>query len=210
MDSHTARNSVEVVISLSQTRPDEEDRLRTIMKSSPTIERLLSRSAQIGLTDGHICAGCIAQTVWNHATGRPPLYGIADIDVIYHEPADLSEEGETQATLQVAQCLGDLPVKLDVKNEARVHLWYAARFGKPIDPIRSISDAVITFPTTATAVAVALDDRGSVVAPFGLDDLLGLIVRPNRRQVDRPVYDAKIVRWRRLWPEITYLPWQDS
>src|SRR5437899_6635367 len=45
-----------------------------------------------------------------------------------------------------------LPIKLDVKNEARVHLWYEDRFGYAIKPYLSSADAIATFPTTATAV----------------------------------------------------------
>jgi hypothetical protein len=31
-------------------------------------------------------------------------------------------------------------------------------------------------------------------APFGLDDLFGLVVRPNKRQITRAIYEAKVER----------------
>ena len=187
------------------------DRLWGIIRASPTIESVLSRAGEIDLADGHLCAGCIAQTVWNHGTGRPPDHGIRDLDLIYYDPADLTESGEASAAARIAGLLADIPAAIDVKNEARVHLWYESRFGIPIAPYGSVAEAVDSFPTTATAVAIALRDGDSrIVAPFGLGDLLGLVVRPNKRQIDRPVYEAKVPRWRRLWPELTYLAWSDS
>lgn len=180
------------------------------MGSSPILDCVLARAPAIELPDAYLCAGCIAQTVWNHATGRPAEHGINDIDVIYLDPSDLSEEGEAQAAVHVTGMLGNLAFRLDVKNEARVHLWYEARFGKPIAPIGSIAEAVATFPATATAVAVALDRERQVIAPFGLEDLFALMIRPNRRQVERPVYEAKVARWRRLWPELAYLAWDED
>jgi hypothetical protein len=39
----------------------------------------------------------------------------------------------------------------DVKNEARVHLWYERRFGRHLEPYRSTGDAIATWPTTASS-----------------------------------------------------------
>jgi uncharacterized protein len=47
-------------------------------------------------------------------------------------------------------------------------------------------------------------------APFGLDDLFGLIVRPNKRQITEAIYQAKLIRWRSIWPRLDYLPWGAS
>jgi hypothetical protein len=70
-------------------------------------------------------------------------------------------------------------VPWEVTNQAGVHLWYTTKFGYPIEPIRSIEDAVARWPETATSVAVRLraDDTLQVVAPVGLDDLLGMVLR---------------------------------
>ena len=89
-----------------------------------------------------------------------------------------------------------------------MHLWYADKFGKALAPYGSTEHAISTFPTTATCVGVRPDGDGlAVVAPFGLSDLLGLIVRPNKTQISQAVYDAKVARWRPLWPGLTFLAW---
>ena len=102
-----------------------------------------------------------------------------------------------------------LPAKLDVKNEARVHLWYEDRFGYPIAPYRSAADAIATFPTTATAIGIKpREGELEICAPFGLDDLFGLVVRPNKRQITQSIYETKVERWRPVWPQLRYLPWR--
>jgi uncharacterized protein len=102
-------------------------------------------------------------------------------------------------------------IKLDVKNEARVHLWYKDRFGYAIEPYSSSADAIATFPTTATSVGIRrILGKFECCAPFGLDDLFGLVVRPNKRQITRSIYEAKVDRWRSIWPGLTFQPWDES
>lgn len=67
-----------------------------------------------------------------------------------------------------------------------MHLWYQERFGYAIEPYLSSADAIAPFPTFATAVGVRrINGELECCAPFGLDDLLGLVVRPNKRQITR-------------------------
>jgi hypothetical protein len=65
---------------------------------------------------------------------------------------------------------------------ARVHVWYKEAFGKEIKPYTSTEDAIDTWPTTATSVGVRYSNgRFQVYAPYGLHDLLGMIVKPIKR-----------------------------
>jgi hypothetical protein len=67
-----------------------------------------------------------------------------------------------------------------------VHLWYEQRFGPHIEPFTSTEEAIATWPTTASSVGVRRDSGGFVAwAPFGLTDLLGMVVRPNKAMVTR-------------------------
>lgn len=185
--------------------------LEAIVRGHPLLAVVLGRGAAWALPDAWLVAGAVAQGVWNAATGRDPVHGIKDIDIVYFDATDLSAETEAAHEARLRDLLVDVPVKLDVKNEARVHLWYRDVFGYGIDPYRSTEDAITTFPTTATSVGVRLNAGAlSVCAPFGIDDLMGGIVRPNKRQITRAVYDKKVARWRTLWPELTYLPWDHT
>lgn len=104
-----------------------------------------------------------------------------------------------------------MPVRLDVKNEARVHVWYEQAFGYGISPYTSVEQAKTTFPTTATAVAIRKrGDDYEVFAPFGPDDLLNLVVRANKRQITREIYENKIRRWRKTWPRLKILDWDET
>jgi hypothetical protein len=156
-------------------------------------------------------AGCIAQTIWNCDHGKARDSDILDYDLVYFDADDLSEESERDVAAEAARRVADLPVELDVTNEARVHLWNAARFGYSIQPYASTEDAIGTWPTTATAVGVRPSGRDvQIFAPFGLDDLLSLVVRPNRVQITPEIYLAKVTRWIRCWPKLTVLPWCDG
>ncbi|MGC3862355.1 nucleotidyltransferase family protein [Micromonospora chersina] len=67
--------------------------------------------------------------------------------------------------------------------------WYPANFGGgPVAALRTITDAVSTWPDYATAVAVRLGayDQITVCAPHGLDDLLDGVWRGNLNRVTPP------------------------
>lgn len=85
---------------------------------------------------------------------------------------------------------------------------YEEKFGTGLAPYLSTEDAITTFPTTATAIAVQPRADGlHVFAPYGLSDLLGLIVRPNKKQITRPIYEAKVKKWLAVWPDLRVVGW---
>jgi hypothetical protein len=170
----------------------------------------LERLAVLDLPNWYLGGGCIAQTVWNMAHSNPANAGIDDFDIAYFD-ADLSVRAENEAVACVRELLSDLPLRPDVKNQARVHLWYASRFGYEIRPYSSCEDALATWPTTAAAIGVRLVDGVlSVEAPFGTGDLLELTVRPNRVQITPAIYAAKAERWSKVWPLLRILRWEDG
>lgn len=187
---------------------DDRD-LARILAASPLLAPLLTEWNRVALTDAWLVAGCLAQTVWNHLFHLQASHGIDDIDLVYQDPTDLSAEAERAHERRLRDAFPDLPCRFDVKNQARVYLWYEARFGRPIAPYRSSRHAISTYPTTATALGVRPDGPGlEVHAPFGLDDLLGGVVRANRTLISEDVYDAKVARWTAIWPDLRILPWE--
>lgn len=153
-------------------------------------------------------AGAIAGLVWNSRLGREARTGVKDVDIAYFDSSNLSEAAEKALAWRLAAACPDAGLPFDVKNQARVHLWYGAKFGYPIAPYRSLEAAIATWPTTATAVGVTLwGGTIEVIAPFGLRDLLDGVVRPNKAQITREIYEAKVRRWRDAWPELTVVPW---
>ncbi|NTI41405.1 nucleotidyltransferase family protein [Rhizobium rhizogenes] len=191
-------------------KDEQSQELQAILLESPLLSALLRNWEEITLPDCWLVAGAITQTVWNHAFGFPPVHGINDVDIVYFDASDLSVDAEAEHSARIRKVFSELPVWIDVKNEARVHLWYEAKFGYPIDPYTSASQAITTFPTTATAVGLR-SGSGSLdlCAPFGVSDLLGGIVRPNKRQITQEIYEQKVNRWITVWPKLTVVGWDD-
>ena len=180
------------------------------LRQNKWLGEILERFEEIVLPDSWLVAGCIAQTIWNLGCGQPAEFGLKDVDLMYFDEQDLSFEAEASHERRLRDLFQHLPIKLDVKNEARVHLWYEDRFGDAIKPYSSSADAIATFPTTATAVGVRqIRSKFECCAPFGLDDLFSLVVRPNERQITRAIYEAKVDRWRSIWHRLTFLPWEE-
>lgn len=182
--------------------------LETILFESSLIKETLHRASTAGINNYYIGAGCIAQTVWNYRFQKPLEYGIKDIDFVYYDDQSLDYEAEDQVINKLKELYKDFPVDIDVKNQARVHIWYKDRFGYEIEPYTSLEAAINTWPTTATAIGVKLDrDNFEVYAPYGLSDLFNKIVRPNKMQITESVYNNKVSAWLKKWPELTVIPW---
>lgn len=180
------------------------------IRSNVVVEAILERARQLGLPKWYLGAGCLAQTVWNRAHDYYPTDHIKDYDIVYFDPADVTAEGQEYYAQKARMLFGDLPAEVDVCNEARVHLWYEQEMGRAIQPYASAEAAIDTWPTTASAVGVRQEGgRLRVYAPYGLDDLMSLVVRPNKRLVSREVYEEKSARWQAHWPRLTVISWDD-
>lgn len=183
-------------------------RLTEGLLRNDVLAECLERVSSLALPDWYLGAGCISQTIWNIAHGNPPSAHILDYDLVYYDP-DQSREKERVIEDKVRQILIDLPIEVDVKNQARVHRWYPDRFGYNIPPYGSMEEAIATWPTTATSVGVRLT-KGTfeVFAPFGTRDLLNQVVRANRVQVTREIFEMKAARWKATWPHLKVVPWE--
>jgi hypothetical protein len=98
--------------------------------------------------------------------------------------------------------------RIEVRNQARVHLWYPQKHGLPYPALQSSTEGIDRFLTKNTRIGIRRTQGGyDVYAPDGFDDVAGMIVRPNPGpNFSAESYDAKATRWKKLWPEITVLP----
>ena len=97
-----------------------------------------------------------------------------------------------------------LDTLVEVRNQARVHLWFEERFGEPYAPLNSSAEALTRFTSTMFAVGARLDGDGTlrIFAPFGLSDLFALRLVPNPlRQTLGFARTAAAAQAR--WPELT-------
>jgi hypothetical protein len=187
------------------------ENLIEIVLKNPILNELLNRAHQLNIDNYYIGAGCVNQTVWNYLSGLPLQYGINDYDFVYFDDKNLCHEQENRVIEQVRDLYSDLDVKLDVKNQARVHLWYEQRFGYAIDPYRSLEEAIDTWPTSATAIGIRrVENAWKVYAPFGTNDIFAKIIRPNKVQITKEIYEIKVKRWISFWPDLTIIPWENE
>jgi len=163
----------------------------------------------MGLPGWYLVAGCLYQTVWNVVTGQPPEAGILDYDLAYCDDSDLSWDAEDAAIQAGHKIFGDLPAPVQIRNQARVHLWYEQKFGVPCPPHESTEAAIDTYEATTACLGVRTEPGGRwrIYAPHGLADVFNLVVRPNQVLATREIYQAKTARWQRQWPGLTVLPW---
>ena len=187
---------------------DPRARFLDIVLGNETIWVLTDRLAELELPDSYLAAGCLCQTVWNHVSGFPPAHGITDYDVLYCDLDDLSWEGEDRIIQRCAAALADLDIDVQVRNQARVHLWYPEKFGVPRQPLRSTREGIDSFLHCCSALGLRRTPGGyEVYAPFGLDDVFGMVVRPNYLYDLPGRYEEKADRWRRTWPGVAVAPW---
>jgi uncharacterized protein len=180
----------------------------TLCRNSTLVE-VLARAAELGLPGWYLAAGCLYQTVWNVVTGQPPEAGILDYDLAYFDGSDLTWDAEDAVIDAGREVFADVPVPVQIRNQARVHLWYERKFGVPCPPHQSTEAAIDTFEATTACLGVRVEPGGRwrIYAPHGLADVFNLVVRPNPVLAPREVYQAKTARWQRHWPGLTVLPW---
>ena len=181
-----------------------EDRLRAILRATPTLMRVLETARTLALPDWLVFSGAVYQPVWNHLTGREPDYGIKDYDLGYFDASDLSYEAEDVVIRRVAAAFPPpLRQRVEARNQARVHLWFEDHFGEPYAPLTSTAQALTRFAAPVFAVGARLeaDDSLAIVAPFGLEDLFAMRIRPNPLRHARGL--AKVIdSARSRWPEL--------
>jgi hypothetical protein len=172
--------------------------LRALIASDRRRMDVLRAVRDLGLPDCWVAAGFVRNRVWDHVHGHATSLLSGDIDVVWFDAGQC--DAARDAVLE--QALRDRDGTLDwsVKNQARMHV----RNGDA--PYASATDAMRYWPETATAVGVRLGARDAieVAAPFGLDDLFALIVRPTQRfAVDKhAMYLDRVLskQWTRVWP----------
>lgn len=174
------------------------ERVRAILTARADVMRRLGTVEGLGLPDAWIGAGLIRGAVWDALCGFDPA-APDDVDVVYFDPRAPSPTADTALEARLRAL--DPAVPWSVRNQARMH----ARNGHA--PYADTADAMWHWPETATAVAARTRaGRIELLAPHGVADLLGLVVRPGPAYAHRPQEVWRRVRekgWVRRWPGLT-------
>ncbi len=154
------------------------------------------------LPAGCIGAGFVRNLVWDHLHGQSSDCRHADIDVLWHDSSKVDAGYDLFVEDELRTLSPDL--NWSVKNQARMHL----RNGD--EPYASVEAAMRSWPETATAVAASRDgDHCKIIAPFGLDDLFTMTLRPTSPRPDKILAFEQRVRekqWLSRWPQATLAP----
>jgi len=116
--------------------------LNKILKLNKDLYDVIEKAGDIGLQNYYIGGGCIAQTVWNYQSGFELTNGISDIDFVYYDSSDLSFKAENETIEKITNIISPHKIKIDIKNQARVYLWYKNHFGYDIKPYDSVESAI--------------------------------------------------------------------
>lgn len=180
--------------------------IRDVLRN-PNNRSILERLPALELPDCWLVSGALFQTVWNVRSGHEAHCGIKDYDIFYFD-SDTSWEAEDRAIVRVRTALADLGVDVEVRNQARVHLWYTGKFGTLYPPLMRATDGIDRFLMPCAQVGVRPHGESfEIYAPNGFDDIDRMIVQPNHTPNFRADhYMEKARRWHSCWPTLTVLP----
>lgn len=187
----------------------QRDALEVIIRGEPVLMEVLAGLREDGLPEGLLVAGALYNAAWNALSGRPTLHGVNDLDVFYFDASDIGYDAEDVVIRRLAARFGHLPVPVQVRNQARVHLWFPEKFGTAFTPLSSAGEMLGRYAAKTHAVAARLeaDDSLTILAPFGLDDIFSFRLVPNPALANQPGYEKKAARAKAVWPELTVVPW---
>ncbi|WP_218025444.1 nucleotidyltransferase family protein [Phytopseudomonas flavescens] len=175
------------------------------MRQSSWFMEALRGARQLELNDWCIGAGAVRNLVWDHLHGHPEPSYLADVDLAYFEPLQLSAARDAELQAKLSILAPRFP--WEVTNQAAVHLWFESCFGHAVEPLQSLCEAVASWPEFATSVAVSLDaeDGLHIIAPHGLDDLFDMRVQCNPARVSEQIYRQRVEqkRYRERWPLVS-------
>ena len=188
---------------------EQQTAVRTIIAGQPVLMRILEVLRDKALPDAWITSGAIYNAVWNHLTNRPALDGIKDVDIIYFAPDDLSYVAEDAVIRSIGAALSGIGLPVEIRNQARVHLWFPERFGLFYPQLTHATQSLEYYASKTHAVAARLAPDGGIeiAAPFGLDFLFSFRMVPNHALDNRVTHAEKSARAKALWPELTAEPW---
>lgn len=187
-------------VAMTEAPAPDHDRFIADVLANRYNRTILEAWDELELPDGWLVAGCLFQSVWNLRSGRAPEEAIKDCDIFYFDEGDLSEEAEAAVQARVDRALGFIGVPVEVKNQARVHLWYEEHFGYPYARLAGSKDGIDRFLIPATCVGIRPTPAGhEVYAPNGLEILYAGELAPNPLVPHLELFERKAASYKQRW-----------
>ena len=188
--------------------------LESILNKSKKIKEILSVLEQYSkenqdFKNYYLAAGCINQTIFNYYHNYDLDYGIGDYDIVYYDE-DTSYEKEDIIIKDLKERLKHLDLKFDIKNEKRVHIWYNEKYKTNRKEYELVEDAISKWGTTITCLGVRMENNKLIVcAPYGLNDLFNLILRPVKIDFTKEDYEKKVTKWTSKWELLKVIRYEE-
>jgi hypothetical protein len=186
-------------------RLKSESDIAAFIARQPPMMRVLRAVAAQRLPDGWVGAGFIRNAVWDALHGVPSPRDHGDVDVIFFDASDVRRERDAHIEGDLAAAYPDVP--WSVRNQARMH----ARNGDA--PYADTADALRHWPERCTAIAARAAANGvELLAPFGVGDLVALIVRPTpafARKMNIYLERLGEKNWQARWPDLKVMEAKD-
>lgn len=190
-----------------KTLTSYEIKLTAWIHQDPVRMRALQLVQALKLPQGFIAAGFVRNLVWDRLHGVEQSRPLADIDVIYFNPNDISAAADKTYEFELRDLAPELP--WSVKNQARMHI----RNGDA--PYLSSLDAMSYWPEQETAVAVMLQaSKGTeistcphdlkLVSAFGLESLFELKLTHNNKR-SSVIFETRLAdkKWITHYPKLS-------
>lgn len=178
----------------------EQDILNLISRDE-WMMKILHVAEKLDLQDWVIGAGFVRNKVWDYLHGyNKPQVDTADIDLVYYDPSGNDQKADEELSEKLQKETG---AKWEVVNEFYAHRW------NNLPPYKSTEDALSQWPETVTAIGVRLEKgKLRLIAPYGIDDLVNLIVRPSPRflDIDKVRERVEQKKWLKKWPKLKIIP----
>jgi hypothetical protein len=179
-----------------------EDDILAFLKQDSFVMGALAAARSLNLPDWMIAGGFIRNRIWDGLHHFREPSALTDIDLIYFDRENTDENVEKERDLELGKIF---PAPWSTKNQARMHTIHN------FPPYASSEEALSFWVANPNCIGVRLetDDTLQLFAPNGIDELLKLQVRPNKKWLDRigtkegiPYFlnYAEIRHWKEKWP----------
>ena len=176
----------------------EQDILNLIRKDGWMMD-ILRVVQSLNLPDWMIGAGFVRNKIWDYLHKYEKRTPLNDIDVIYFDKENVDEKYEKIYEEKLREKLPN--VNWSATNQARM------RETDGDEPYLSSEDALSKWPETVTCVAVKLDENNDLIliAPHGIEDIVGLVVNPSPVFMKKLGYYKERMKkknWKSIWPKL--------
>lgn len=176
---------------------DNSTQIKQWISEDPMRMKALRTASELGLREWCLAAGFVRNLVWDKIHGYSCSTALNDVDLIYFDPVNVSEEQDRDLE-QRLQAISEFP--WSVKNQARMHHrnWD--------QPYASTEDAMSYWVEVETAVGATLNKTHdiAIVAPFGVDALFNYKISLNPKRPKPEVFIRRIQEknWLEMWPQL--------